>query len=222
MVVVFGVGCESMLLYFRIVSLLVATSALSLPVGSFSSTGQERLIATAEVISQKYCSLDDALFSVDITLHLRFENRTDKVLILDKQFGKFPSRRIIAKSRESLALRDYEDDPLFDSFGYEDPPHFTPSMGLLRSNFILLPAGQSFESSAAVDVFVWYVPDRKGRVTYGDHVLQMGFLGWSYEAKASQFEEAWRKFGQLVTEEIYTEPVLFQIPRNSQIDKACN
>ena len=151
------------------------------------------MIAIAEVISQKYCSLDDALFRIDITLHLRFENRTDKVLILDKQFGKFPSRRIIAKSRESLALRDYEVDPLFDSLG-EDPPHFTPSMGLLRSNFILLAAGQSFESDTTVDVFVWHVskPDRKGAINYGDHALQMGFLGWSYTAKASQFEQAWR------------------------------
>jgi hypothetical protein len=40
----------------------------------------------------------------------------------------------------------------------------------------------------------------KGPINYGDHVLQMGISGWSYSAKASQFAEAWRSFGQLVRE----------------------
>ena len=167
---------------------------------------------------------DPELFRVDITLRLKFENHTDKVLILDKQFGKFASRRIIAKNRESLANRDYEDDPIFDSFVDNDPPDFHPSVHLLHSNFVLLPPGQSFERVSTVSPFAWYVstPGRRGAINYGDHVLQVGFLGWDYAAKASQFEEAWRKFGQLVTEEIYTEPIPFQIPRNPQIEKACN
>jgi hypothetical protein len=211
-------------LQFPSACLLIAIGTIGLTVGSFSSNGEERLIPTAEVISQKYCSLNNERFKVEITLRLRFENHTDKVLILDKQFGRFASRRIIAKNRESLASRDYEDDPIFDSFADNDPPDFHPSIHLLRSNFVLLAPGQSFERVSTVEVFTWYVntPGRKNTINYGDHLLQIGFVGWTYAAKASQFEEAWRKFGQLITEEIYTEPVVFQIPRNPQIEKTCN
>jgi hypothetical protein len=192
--------------------------------GSFSSHGEERLVPIAEVISQKYCSLDNELFRVDITLRLKFENHSDQVLILDKEFGKFSSRRIVAKNRESLANRDYEDDPIFDSFVDDDPPDFKPSIHLLHSNFVLLAPGQSFERVTTVAPFAWYVskPGRKGAINYGDHVLELGFLGWRYAAKASHFEEEWRKFGNLVTEEIHTEPLEFQIPRSPQIEKACN
>jgi hypothetical protein len=211
-------------LHSRFAIVLIGAGALGLAMGPFSSHGGQRLIPTAEVISQKYCSLDNEVFKVDITLHLKFENHTDKVLILDKQFGKFPSRRIIAKSRESLAQRNYEDDPIFESFVDDDPPHFNPSIHLLRSNFVLLAPGQSFERTSTVEVFARYVSKsgRSGAINYGDHVLQIGFLGWSYSANASAFEEAWRKFGQLVTEEIYTEPILLQIPKNPQINNACN
>jgi len=211
---------------FRVTSLLIAASLLSLPVPSFSTSGQARLIATAEIISQKYCAVeDDKMFSASFTLQLKFENRTDKVLILDKLIGKFPDKQIIAKSIESLALRDYEADPIFDSFGVDrDRSQFKPSARLLRSNFILLPPGQSFQNDTTIAAFVWHVntPDRKGPINYGDHVLQMGFSGWSHSAKASQFGEAWRNFGELVTEEIYTEPIDFQIPQNPQLEKKCN
>jgi len=211
-------------LHSRFVIPLIAAGTLGLAIASFSSDAEERLTPTAELISQKYCSLDDGLFRVDITLHLKFENRSDKVLILDKQFGRFTSRNIIAKNSESLANRDYEYDPIFDSFADDDPPHFKPATHFLSSNFFLLASGQSFERVTTVGLFAWYTsaPGRKGAINYGDHVLQIGFPGWRYAAKASQFEEAWRKFGQLVTEEIYTEPITFQIPRNPQIDKACN
>jgi hypothetical protein len=211
-------------LQFRFACLLIAIGTLGLAMGAFSSHDQDRLIPTADVISQKYCSVDNELFRVDITLHLKFENHTDKVLILDKQFGKFASRTTIAKNSESLANRDYEFDPIFDSFVDDDPPDFHPSIHLLHSNFVLLSPGQSFESVSTVAPFAWYVstPGRKGAINYGEHVLQIGFLGWSYAAKASQFEDAWRKFGQLVTKEIYTEPIVFQISRNPQIEKACN
>jgi hypothetical protein len=209
--------------YFRIASLLIAIGTLSLPVGSLSSPGQGRLIATAEVTSQQYCPVEDELFKVVLSLRVKFENRTGKVLILDRQVGKFPDERIIAKTKESLALRDYEDDPIFDSFGYEDPPHFKPSAHLLRSNFVLLAPGQSLETGTSVEVFVWYASrsGRSGAINYGDHVLQMGFAGWSYTAKASQFAEAWSKFGQLVTEQIYTEPIDIQIPKDPKIEKTC-
>lgn len=211
-------------LHSRFPILLIAVGALAGTMGSLPPQGEERLMPSAEVISQEYCSIGNELFRADITLHLKFENHTDKVLILDKEFGKFPSRRIIARSRENLAQRDYEDDPIFESFVNDDPPHFNPSIQLLRSNFVLLAPGQSVERTTTVEAFARYMSKsgRSGAINYGDHVLQLGFLGWRYAAKASQFEEAWRKFGQLVTKEIYTEPIPFQIPRNPRIGKACN
>jgi hypothetical protein len=203
---------------------LITIGTFGLAIEAFSSHGENGLIPNAEVISQKYCSIDNELFRVDITLRLKFANHTYRTLILDKQFGKFPSRTIIAKNSESLANRDYEYDPIFDSFADDDPPDFNPSIRFLHSNFVLLAPGQSFERVITVEPFAWYasIPGRKGAINYGDHVLQIGFLGWGYAAKPSQFEEAWRKFGQLVTGEIYTEPIVFQIPRNPQIEKACN
>jgi hypothetical protein len=215
-----------MRLDFRITSLLIAASWLGLPVAPFSPPSQGRLRATAEIISRKYCPAEDnKMFSAVFTLRLKFENRTDKVLILDRQIGKFPDKQIIAKSIESLALREYEADPSFDSFGVDrDPSQFKPNTHLLRSRFILLPPGQSFQNDTTVAAFVWFVntPDRKGPINHGDHVLQMGFSGWSHSANASEFAEAWRNFGELVTEEIYTEPIDFRIPQNPQIETMCN
>jgi hypothetical protein len=216
-----------MRLDFRTTSLWIVTSLLSLPVTSFSSPGQGRLIATAEIIGQKYCPAGDGdkVFKAVFTLRVTFENGTDKLLILDKQIGKFPDPQIIAKSTEGLALRDYEADPIFDSFALDrDPPHFKPSTRVLRSNFILLRPGQSFQNDTTIVVFVWYVntPGRTGPINYGDHVLQMGFSGWSYSATASQFAEAWRNFGELVTEGIYTNPIEFHIPNNPSVEKSCN
>jgi hypothetical protein len=222
--IAFGVGCESMPLHFRIISLLIITGTLTLAGASFSSPDQGRLIATAEITSQKYCPAGDERFKVVLTSRLKFENHTSRALILDKQVGKSPDERIIAKNKESLALRDYEDDPIFDSFGSEDPPHFKPSIHLLRSNFVILEPGEAFDSGATIELFVWYThePGRKGMIDYGSHALQMGFVGWRYSAAASKFSDAWRKFGELVTEEIYTEPIDFQIPRNPKIEVKCN
>lgn len=172
-----------MRLNLRITGLLIATGLLSLSVASSSPPDQGRLIATAEIIRQKYCPVEDEdkMFNVVFALRLKFENRADRVLILDKQFGTFPDQQIIAKSRESLALRDYEADPIFDSFGGDrDPSHFNPNTRLLRSNFVRLPPGKSFQSDTTIGAFVWYVnnPGRKGPINYGDHVLQMGFTSW--------------------------------------------
>ncbi len=210
---------------FRITSLLIATGLLSLTVASFSPPDQGRPLATAEIISQRYCPADDKVFKVVFALRLKFENRTDKVLILDKQIGKFVDEQIIAKSMENLALRDYEAEPIFDSFGVDrDPSHFKPNTRSLRANFILLPPGQSFQNDTTIAQFVSYVntPGRTGPINYGDHVLQLGFSGWSHSAKASEFAEAWRNFGELVTEEIYTNPIEFQIPNNPRIQMSCN
>jgi hypothetical protein len=216
-----------MRLDFRVTSLLIATSVVSLTAGSFLPPDQGRLIATAEIISQKYCSLkgEDKLFNVAFTLRLKYENRTDKVLILDKQIGEFPDQQIIAKSKDALALRDFEADPMFDSFGLDkDPSDFKPNTRLLRSNFVLLDPGQTFQTATTIGAFVWYVstPGRKGPINYGDHVLQLGFSGWNHSAKAAQFAEAWRNFGELVTDEIYTEPIEFQIPKSPRIEKSCD
>jgi hypothetical protein len=165
-------------------SLLIAIAMLSLAIESLSSPDQGRLIATADIVSRKYCSAVAAeLFTVVFTFRVKFENRTDKVLILDKRIGKFPDEQIVAKNRESLALRDFESEPIFDTFGLDDEPSYPkPSRRLLKSNFVLLAPGQSFESRAKADVFVWYrgTPDRKGPINYGDHVLQMGFSAWSH------------------------------------------
>jgi len=203
---------------------LFTTVILGLPVNSISLS-ERPLIATAEIISQKYCPGDADLFRVDLDLQIKYENRTNKVLILDKQFGKFADEQIIAKSKESLALKDYESYPIFDQFVHEeDPKDFKPSVDLMRSNFILLPPGQILKIDTIVEAFVWYESKLlgKGAINYGDHVLQMGFTSWSYKAKASQFAEPWSKFGQLVTDIIYTEPIAFQIPKNPKIERTCN
>jgi hypothetical protein len=208
-----------------ITSLLIVAGILSQPVGPSMSSDQGELIATADIVKQEYCSTEDKLFSVALTVHVKFENRTGKTLILDKQIGKYADREIIAKSAETLEQRDYESDPIFDSFGLDkDPPHFEPSTNLLHSNFFLLQQGQSFERNITLGTFAWYTA-RAGRTSAlneGGHVLQIGFSSWNFKASSSTFAEAWRRFGNLVTEEIYTQPVDFQIPKNPKIDRTCN
>lgn len=211
-------------LHWRTAIVLIAMGFPYFAVGPYSPSDSPPVTATAAIINQKYCAMEDELFWVSLTLRVKFENRSNEVLILDKEVGKFADEQIVAANLESLALRDYESNPIFDSFGYQDPPHLKPSLNLLRANYILLAPGKSFESNTTIEIPVWYVPtgDRTGTLNYGRHVLQLGFFNWRYDAKASQFAKAWRKFGQLVTEGIYTEPIDFQIPRNPQVEKTCN
>lgn len=73
--------------YFRFAILLILTGMIGFPLRSSSSPGERRLLATVEVISQKYCSAqDDELFALNLELRVNLQNHSDKVLILDKQF----------------------------------------------------------------------------------------------------------------------------------------
>lgn len=44
--------------------------------------------AQSELVSQGYCYGDIDIFRVDVALRVRFENRTDKELILDREIGQ--------------------------------------------------------------------------------------------------------------------------------------
>jgi hypothetical protein len=211
-----------MRVHYGISSLLVALLTLYAPSETGSTTDELQLIAIPELISQKYCPGDADLFSVNFKLRVKYENHTDKALILDKQIGKNYDRVILGKSKEDLAAGNYEYDLILDKFG-EDLSSIKPSKKLLRSDFIILSPGQIFESEIGTSVTVQYENTHgvKGAIRSGIHFLQIEFSGWNHPGDASEFEKSWRKYGHLVTKIIDTEPIEIRVPPNPKVEEKC-
>src|SRR5690349_6838866 len=93
------------------VVLSVTIGMLSVSGVANPSTGDQPIRATPELISQRYCYGDAEVFSIWLKLRVRYTNRTDKILILDKEIGKAWNGVTVARNVEDLAAGKYEYNP---------------------------------------------------------------------------------------------------------------
>jgi hypothetical protein len=204
--------------------LLIAICILAAPAATNSATDEQPLTATPELNSQKYCPGDAELFSVSLSLRMKYENHTGQKLILDKLIGKAWYGVTVAHSKEDLAAGKYEYHPNIDWFFSEkDKLLKKPSADLPGSDFVILAPDQIFESEIATGVFVQYENARNvaGSIRSGVHVLQMELSAWNHPGEASEFERSWRQYGHLVTGVIKTGPLEIRVPPNPKVEKKC-
>lgn len=177
-----------------------------------------------ELIGTRYCYGDAEVFSVWLKLRMKYVNRSDRTVILDKQIGKAWYGIKVARTLEDLSAGRYEYNPNIDWF-FSDKDNLPerPNKKSPGPDFIVLSPGQTFESEVNTGVFAQYENPKNfaGSIRSGVHVFQMELSAWNHPGKASEFAKSWRKFGDLVTGAIETEPLEIRIPSDPKVEREC-
>ncbi len=189
-----------------------------------AGTDDQPLRAVPELISQRYCFGDAEVFSVWLKLRMKYTNRTDKTLILDKEIGKAWYGVTLARNVEDLAAGKYESNPNIDwFFNDKDQLPKRPSLTAPGPDFAILPPGKTFESEIDTSVIARYdsAKDIAGAIRSGSHIFQMQLSAWNRPGLPSEFEKSWGQRGQIVTGLIKTEPIEIRLPPNPKVESDC-
>jgi hypothetical protein len=181
--------------------------------------------AMPELLGTRYCYGDAETYSVWLKLRVRYVNRAEKTVILDKEIGKAYYREKVAKNLEDLTAGKYESNPVIDWFFTDkDKLPDRPSVVSPGPDFAVLAPDDRFESEINTGVVAQYENPKNfaGTIRSGTHVFQMELSAWNHPGEASVFAESWRKFGELVTGVIKTEPLEIRIPSDPKVEKNCN
>lgn len=206
------------LLLLAVISILLAAAV------SILANDDQPVSAIPALVSIRYCDGDTQVYSVWLNLRVKFVNRTNKTLILDKEIGKAWYGEKIARSVEDLAAGRYEYNPNIDwVFSKKDDLPAVPSADAPGSDFALLVPGHTFNSEVNITVFAQYENPKSfaGSIRPGVHVLQLELSAWDHPGKASVYANSWRKLGELVTGVIKTEPLEIRIPSNPEVERGC-
>jgi hypothetical protein len=208
----------------RVALVLAVVPVLLTASAKIPSKDDQPLRAIPELVGTRYCYGDAEVYSVWLKLRVRYVNRTDKTLILDKEIGKALYSEKVAANLEDLAAGKYEYNPskfwLFtDKHKLPDKPS-TDSPG---PDFAILAPGDTFQSEINTGVIAQYENPKSfgGSIRPGVHVYQMELSAWNHPDEASVFAESWQKFGELVTGVIKTEPLEIRIPSDPKVEKKC-
>src|SRR5260370_41691431 len=206
----------------RISSLFIGVSVGYAP--ATAGAHDHPLKVVPELVSQRYCFGDAEVFSVLLKLHVKYTNRTDKTLILDKGVGKAWYQVTVARSAEDLAAGKYESNPNIDwIFGEKDQFPQKPPLAGPGPDFAILKPGETYEGEIETSVVAQYegTKDISGAIRSGTHVLQMQLSAWNRPGLRSEFEKSWREKGYLVTGVIKTEPIEIRVPAAPKIENEC-
>jgi hypothetical protein len=198
--------------------LLVSSEALS------PAANDQPLKVLPTLLSERYCYGDAEVFSVWLKLRMQYINQSDRTLILDKQIGQAWYGVTVARTMEDLVAQKYEYNPNIDWIITDEdkrPPRPSPTPP--SKDFVILAPGQSFESETDASVMAQYGNAKQivGTVQPGSHIFQMELSAWSHPGNASEFKRRWSRVGQLVTEEIDTEPLEIRVPTNPKLEMDC-
>jgi hypothetical protein len=207
-----------------ILLLLSAISDVAHGGGSARGQGDQPLKAIPELFGTRYCYGDAEIYSVWLRLRVKYVNQTNKILILDREIGKAWYGEKVARNLEELAAGKYEYNPNNDwFFSDKDKLPVRPSLDSPGADFVFLAPGETFQSELNTGVVAQYESPKNfvGSIGKGTHVLELELSAWNHPGEVSEFEKSWRKFGQLVSGTIKTEPLEIRIPSNPKVEKNC-
>jgi hypothetical protein len=184
---------------------------------------EQPLSAKPVLVGTQYCYGDSEVYSVWLKLRVKYTNRTEKTLILDKEIGKAWFGVEVARNLDELAAGNYEYHPNIDWFYSKDNLPVRPSPASPGRDFEVLVPGGRYEGEIDTFVVAQYENPKSfaGSLKPGVHFLQMELAAWNHLGKPSEFARAWRKFGELVTGVIKTEPLEIRIPLNPKVERNC-
>src|ERR1017187_7995702 len=93
---------------------LTAICLIVAPIVVCRAAGDQPLQATPELLGQEYCYGDSEVFSIRLTLRMKYTNATDKPLILGKEIGNAWYGVVVARRTEDLDAGKYEYNPNID------------------------------------------------------------------------------------------------------------
>jgi hypothetical protein len=202
-------ACAAVLL---LVSAMPMLGALGVPE---SAKDDQSIKAIPEPVGTRYCYGDADVYVVWLKLRVKYVNQTHKTLILDKEIGKAWYGQKVARNLDDLAAGKYEYNPNIDWFLTDKHklPH-KPNLNSPCSDFVVLAPGETFVSEINADVVAQYEnpKDFVGSIRPGVHVLQLELSSWNHPGESAVFVGSWRKFGELVTGVVKTEPLEILIP----------
>jgi hypothetical protein len=208
----------------RTLFLLALTPLLVTLAANLPTTQDQPLKAVSELVGTRYCYGDTEVFSVWLRLRVKYVNRSERTVILDKEIGKAWYGEKVARTLEDLSAGKYEYNPNNDwFFSDKDKLPDVPNAQSPSPDFVILSPGQTFESEINASVVAQYEApkDFAGSVRPGVHVFQMELSAWNHPGEASEFAKSWRKFGDLVTGVVKTEPLEIRIPSNPNVERDC-
>jgi hypothetical protein len=182
------------------------------------------LEAIPELVDTRYCYGDAEVYSVWLKLRVKYVNRAQKTLILDREIGKAWCGEKVARNLADLAAGKYEYNPNIDwFFSSKDKLPHKPNSSSPDSGFVVLSPGATFEGKINASVVAQYESPKNvaGSITPGVHVLQLEISAWNHPGDASAFAESWRKVGDLVTGVVKTEPLEIRITSDPRVERTC-
>ena len=180
--------------------------------------------AIPELVGTRYCYGDAEVYSVWLKLRMKYVNRTEKTLILDKEIGKAWYGEKVALNLDDLVAKKYEYNPNVDwFFSGKDKLPSKPNSDSPSSDFVVLAPGETFVSEINATVVAQYENPKNfsGSIRAEVHVLQLELSAWNHPGESALFAESWRKFGELVTGVVKTEPLDIRIPSDPKVEKKC-
>ncbi len=207
-------------------SLLLLSAVPMLRARGVAQSGKEDqyIEAIPELVGTRYCYGDSEVYSVLLKLRMKYVNRTQKTLILDKEIGKAWYGLKVARSLDELAAGKYEYNPNIDWF-FTDKGKLPdkPKRDSPGADFAVLAPGETFASEIDAAVVAQYENPKNfaGSVRPGVHFLQLELTAWNHPGEATLFVKSWRKFGTLVTGAVKTEPLEIRIPSNPKVEEKC-
>ena len=195
--------------------------ALGIP---HATKDDQSLKAIPELVGTRYCYGDAEVYSVWLKLRLKYVNRTHKTLILDREIGKAWYSEKIARNLDDLAAGKYEYNPNIDWVSLsKDKLPGKPNSISPNSDFVVLAPGATLDSEINAGVIAQYENPKNfaGSIRPGVHVMQLELSAWNHPGEPSAFAESWRKFGELVTGVVKTEPLEIRIPSDPKVEETC-
>ena len=189
-----------------------------------SAKNDQPLKAIPEIVGTRYCYGDAEVYSVWLKLRVKYVNQTRKTLILDREIGKAWYGEKVARNLDALAAGKYEYNPNIDWFFTEkDKLPDKPNPNSPGSDFIVLTPGETFVSEINASVVAQFEnpKDFVGSIRPGVHVLQLELSSWNHPGESAVFAGSWRKFGELVTGVVKTEPLEIVIPSSPKVEEKC-
>jgi len=189
-----------------------------------SAKDDQSLKAIPELVGTRYCYGDAEVYAVWLKLRVKYVNPTRKTLILDKEIGKAWYGEKVARNLDDLAAGKYEYSPNIDWFFTDkDKLPNKPNSDSPNSDFVVLTPGETFvgEIDASVVTQCENPKSFSGSIRPGVHVLQLELSAWNHPGESTVFAASWRKFGELVTGVVKTEPLVIRIPSDPKVEETC-
>jgi hypothetical protein len=177
---------------------------------------------TAEILGQKYCHATDKTFGVIFRVKMRVLNQSSQKLIVEKTLRDGGYGLAIASDAKSMSEGKFLFNPDVEWQIEHDPPEPGVEPG---GDFAILAPGKSFQAERellASTVARRHDSDEiPNTLRSGNYLLRIAFSTWDYIPDPEKVQKRWKPFGRLVFDEIFSEPLPFNLPPDPKLSK-CN